>query len=489
MANRTKKPRPAVTQQDARTGAAETAPAAAPPPFPIVGVGASAGGLTPFLELLRHIPSSPGMAIVFILHAERHDSALAAVVGRVTSLPVSLIEDGMAVECDHVYVAPPAAVVTLENGRFVVRDRADDAAVPIDVFFRSLAEDQTTSAVGVVLSGAGSDGTLGTRAIRAEAGLSFAQDDSAEFHQMPRSAVRNGSVDLVLAPEALAMELLGVARRSRAGQPAARFPERELNAILKLLHAVHDVDFSQYKPATIVRRIRRRMALHKVDSAGEYLALLREDARELEQLAGDILIRVTAFFRDPEVFETLQRDVVPGIVQDRTDANPVRVWVPGCATGEEVYSLAMAFHEALENLGGCPIQIFGTDISEEALDRARTGIYPETIAGDVSPERLRRFFTKVEEGYRVTKSIRDCCIFARQNLTTDPPFSRLDLVSCRNVLIYACSFTSSRSSSEKRSGSRACRSRRAIPAASPVSSGRSRPRASICSRSSKNRRR
>jgi two-component system CheB/CheR fusion protein len=402
----------------------------------VVGVGASAGGLAPFLELLRHIPPSPGMAIVFILHSEKHDSVLPAVVARATPLPVSLIADGMRVECDRIYIAPPGVVVTLENACFAVRDRGEDDADPIDAFFRSLAMDQTTSAVGVVLSGSGSDGTLGTLAIRAESGFSYVQDDSAEFHQMPRSAVRDGAVDLVLAPAALAMELINVARNSLTAAAPHRLHERELTAIVRLLHASSDLDFAQYKPATIERRILRRMSLHKLDAVADYIALLRDDPAEVEQLCGDILIRVTGFFRDPDVFDALKREILPGVVERRTDANPVRVWVPGCATGEEVYSLAMAFAEVSEKLGGCPMQIFGTDVSEEALDRARSGIYPDTITADVSPERLRRFFTRVEGGYRVSKSVRDCCVFARQNLTRDPPFSRLDLVSCRNVLIY-----------------------------------------------------
>jgi two-component system CheB/CheR fusion protein len=376
------------------------------------------------------------MAIVFILHSDKHNSVLPAVVARATALPVMLVEHGMRVETDRIYIAPPGMVVTLEDACFAVRDRGADDADPIDAFFRSLAMDQTTSAVGVVLSGSGSDGTLGTLAIRAESGFSYVQDDSAEFHQMPRSAVRDGAVDLVLAPEALAMELINVARNSLDVTEPQRLQPRDLTSIIRLLHASRDIDFAQYKPATIERRILRRMALHKLDAVADYIALLRDDPAEAEQLYGDILIRVTGFFRDPEVFEALQHDVLPRIVEDRTDANPVRVWVPGCATGEEVYSLAMVFAEVTEKLGGCPIQIFGTDLSEEALDRARSGIYPETISADVSPERLRRFFTKVDEGYRVAKAVRDCCVFARQNLTKDPPFSRLDLVSCRNVLIY-----------------------------------------------------
>jgi two-component system CheB/CheR fusion protein len=425
------------------TGAIAASPAENPPalragapPFPVVGIGASAGGLGPFLELVRHIPSSPGMAIVFILHADKHNTQLHRVIARTTALPVLLIEDGMAVERDRIYVAPPGEVVTLEEARFVVRDRASDDSDPIDAFFRSLAEDQTTSAVGVVLSGSGADGTLGTLAIRAESGLSFAQDDSAEFHQMPRSAVRDGAIDLVLAPEALALELLSVARKSRVDLTTVRLAPADVAKILQLLHARHDLDFAQYKPATIERRIFRRMALHKLEEASDYLTLLREDDGELEQLYGDVLIRVTSFFRDPEVFESLQREVLPAILERRNDENPVRIWVPGCATGEEVYSLAIAFNEVSEKLGGCPVQIFGTDVSEDALARARAGIYPETIAEEMSPQRLRRYFSRVEQGYRVMKSVRDCCIFARQNLAKDPPFSRIDLVSCRNVLIY-----------------------------------------------------
>jgi two-component system, chemotaxis family, CheB/CheR fusion protein len=425
------------TDAPAPAAAAEIVSERGPVPFPIAGIGASAGGLRPFLELLRNLPEEPGLAIVFVLHQHKHDSVLDEIVGRGTTLPVVKVEDGITVQANHIYIAPPAQVVSIEGGRLFVRATEKGEQRPIDAFFHSLAEDQTNCALGVVLSGADSDGAAGTLAIRAEGGINFAQDESAEFPQMPHAAIAAGAVDFVLSAEGIAAELANVARYTRAAPMKQRLPERDLAAVFKLLHASHNIDFTHYKPATIERRIRRRMALHKLESLGDYVALLAGSRSEIEQLCNDILIRVTGFFRDPDVFDTLSRTVVPLLVANRSVENPLRVWVAGCATGEEVYSLAMVLLEATEQLGAaCPVQIFGTDISDTALERARIGLYHESIAADVSPERLRRHFTRTENGYRVSKALRDCCIFARQNLAKDPPFSRIDLVSCRNVLIY-----------------------------------------------------
>lgn len=406
-----------------------------PGTFPIVAVGASAGGIAPFLELLESVGENPGMAFVYVLHQERHDDGLAPVVSRATAMPVLRAEDGMAIEIDHVYVTPSNAILTLTDGHFSVRERGQTRGMPIDELFRSLAEHHGERAIGVVLSGSDSDGALGTKAIKAAGGITFAQDATAKFPLMPHAAVSIGAIDFVLAPSQIGAELLRIVRHDYVSGGQPRLPESERTAIFRLLHAIRDIDFTHYKPNTVERRIRRRMALHKIEDVGEYLRLLREDRREVDHLCADILIRVTGFFRDPEVFATLQQEILPGLLADRVD--PLRIWVPGCATGEEVYSLAIAVLELAPEGGfGCPIQIFGTDVSESAVQSARLGFYPETIVADVSPERLKRFFIKDEGMVRIRKEVRDCCIFARQNLTRDPPFSRLDLISCRNVLIY-----------------------------------------------------
>jgi len=241
-----------------------------------------------------------------------------------------------------------------------------------------------------------------------------------------------------MSPDEISNELLSIARHTSSAKPAiGRFDDEQMGELFSLMKGAHDVDFTNYKPSTIERRIRRRMVLHRIDHLSDYIKFLREENVELEHLYGDLLIRVTGFFRDPEVFDVLQRDILPTLLQERSHGSPIRVWVPGCATGEEAYSLAISLSESVDKRGAsCPVQIFGTDISDTAIDDARAGIYPENISADVSPERLRRYFTKADGGYRVSKAIRDCCVFARQNLTKDPPFSRLDLISCRNVMIY-----------------------------------------------------
>jgi two-component system CheB/CheR fusion protein len=405
--------------------------------FPIVGVGASAGGIEPFLEILRALPERPGMAFLYVLHQEKnHESHLADVVSRATKMPVRVVVDGTKVEADHVYIVPPAVEMSIANATLHLVERPPHS-LSIDLTLRSLAEDQGDRAIGVILSGSGSDGSLGVKAINGEGGITFAQDATAAFPNMPQAAVAMGRIDFVLPPAGIARELLRIAGHAANTGAGARLPEAELAQVFRLLQKGHDVDFTHYKPSTVERRIRRRMTVHKTVALAEYVTVLRNSPAEVEQLYREILIRVTGFFRDPEVFAALQRDFVPALLTGRNSDDPVRVWVPGCATGEEVYSLAILFVEVAGELGlTCPMQIFGTDISEEAVDRSRVGIYPENIAVDVSPERLRRFFTRVEGGYRVAKAVRDCCVFARHNLTKDPPFSRLDLVSCRNVMIY-----------------------------------------------------
>ncbi|MEA2337862.1 MAG: two-component system, chemotaxis family, CheB/CheR fusion protein, partial [Thermoanaerobaculia bacterium] len=391
------------------------------------------------MDLLRNVPADSGVAIVYLQHSEvSHSSELPQILSRVTDMPVELAVDTTVIEPNVVYIAPPDGAVTFASGVLRVEPRGDRAVLPIDTLLRSLAADQGSHAISVILSGTASDGTLGSKAIKAEGGITFAQDETARFDGMPSSAIAAGAIDFILPPTEIASEIVRIARHpyvSREGSEE-HFTEQELAKIFTLLRSAHDVDFTHYKPPTIERRIRRRMALHKVQTLGEYINILSEKREEIEQLYNDILIRVTSFFRDPEVFTTLQNDILPRLLRDRGD-KPLRIWVPGCATGEEVYSLAMVFHEALSAFEiDCPVQVFGTDVSDTSIDRARGGMYTESITAEVSAERLRRFFTRVDGGYRVGKSIRDCCIFARQNLTKDPPFSKVDLISCRNVLIY-----------------------------------------------------
>jgi two-component system, chemotaxis family, CheB/CheR fusion protein len=435
-AARRRKTADASTDVASATAAHTPSPGGANIAYPIVGVGASAGGIEPFLEILRALGDRPNLSVLFVLHQEKkHQSHLVEVVARATQMPVVAATDGAVLECNRVYIVPPAAEVSISKAKLTLIDRPAHS-LTIDLALRALGEDQGDRAVGVLLSGSGSDGALGMQTIKSEGGITFAQE-GATFPQMPQAAISVGVVDFVLPPAGIAKELLRIARHAAETGSGRRLPEHELNHLFRLLQAGHDVDFTHYKPSTVERRIRRRMAVHKVGELADYLAILRGKPSEVEQLYREILIHVTGFFRDPEVFQALQSDIVPLMLNQRDSSTPVRIWVPGCATGEEVYSLAITVLEVAGELGvNCPVQIFGTDISEEAIDRSRAGIYPENIVAEVSPERLRRFFTKVDGGYRVSKAVRDCCVFARQNLTKDPPFSRLDLVSCRNVMIY-----------------------------------------------------
>jgi len=411
-------------------------------------VGASAGGLEAFTQLLRALPADTGMAFVLVQHLDpRHQSMLTSLLAKATGMPIRQVEEGMRVEPDHVYVIPPNASMAIEGGVLRLLPRAEFRGrhMPVDFFMRALAADQQGRAIGVILSGTASDGALGMAAIKAEGGITFAQDQrTAKYDGMPRAAVAAGCVDFVLPPDGIARELVRIARHPYLIEPdlpapveAAPGHDSEIGGIFQLLRAVADVDFTHYKPPTIRRRISRRMILHKIESLALYLTYLRDHPDEVSALYNDILITVTGFFRDREAFKALKTRVFPHLGENRPPDSPIRLWVPGCATGEEAYSLAIAILEFLgARASSTPLQIFATDISEPAIEKARAGIYPENIALDVSPERLRRFFVRVDGGYQIAKSVRDMCIFARQNLVKDPPFSKLDLISCRNVLIY-----------------------------------------------------
>jgi two-component system CheB/CheR fusion protein len=415
-------------------------------PFPIVAVGASAGGLEAFSQLLQPLGADSGMAIVLVQHlAPKNPSLLPELLAGQTRMPVRQVTDGTKVEADHVYVIPPDAVMTLQNGALRLTRRSIDHGqhTPIDTFFASVAEYAQSRAIGVILSGTATDGVHGIKAIKAAGGITFAQlPESARFDGMPRAAIATEMVDLVLEPAGIAAELLRIARHPYLKRAGARgdethVSEEQLMRIFHLLRNATGVDFAQYKPPTIRRRLQRRMVLHKIGTVEHYLKFLHENPTEVHNLYQDILIHVTRFFREPESFDMLKTSVFPKIIGERKSDNPLRIWVPGCSTGEEPYSVAITLLEYLsEHETTTPIQVFATDLSESAIERARAGIYPESIAADVSPDRLRRFFTRTDGNYQISKTIRDLCVFARQDLTRDPPFSKLDLIVCRNVLIY-----------------------------------------------------
>lgn len=397
--------------------------------------------------LLKHLPADTGMAFVLVQHLDpTHESALVTLLSRATTMPVVEAKNRMKVEAGHVYIIPPNKKMGISQRslRLLPRGTSFDAHSPVDYFFRELAEDQGKFAIGVILSGTGSDGSLGVEEIKAAGGITFVQNEqTAKYAGMPSSADATGCADFVLPPEAIAVELQRMKPRMKGGPvstddgESTRSNGDEYNQICTLMRMHSGVDFAHYKPTTIRRRISRRMALHKLDTLKDYVGYLRKHPTEVEALFQDILICVTSFFRDKKLFEVLKKKVFPRLLKNKSPDGPIRLWVAGCSTGEEVYSLAIVLLEFLEKEGvHCPIQFFGSDINDAILNRARAGIYPESIAADVSPERLRRFFTRAGNGYRIAKAIRDLCIFARQDVTRDPPFSHIDLISCRNVLIY-----------------------------------------------------
>ncbi len=422
--------------------------AAARKPFLVVGVGASAGGFEAFTELLENLPSDTGMAFVFVQHLDpTHESKLAPLLSHSTQMQVAEVRDRTPVAPNHIYVIPPNTALTLSNGVLHLSPRkTGDVHLPIDHFFQSLAEDQGNLAVGVVLSGNGHDGTAGLKQIKASGGITFSQElRSAKYSGMPESAVASGCVDYVLTPGAIGRELKRIAGhevlkpvKATRGEPTLPGTEGDLTKLFALMRATTGVDFSCYKLTTLKRRIMRRMALKKIEKLEDYLGYARQNPAEVELLFQDILINVTGFFRDPAAFQALKKKIFPRIVKHRDGNSPIRIWVPGCATGEEVYSLAISLHEFFgkNQKINKTIQIFGTDISEVMVARARAGIYPLSIESEVSPERLRRYFQQVNNCYQICKFIRDACIFAKQNVAEDPPFSKLDLISCRNLLIY-----------------------------------------------------
>ena len=418
-----------------------------PTQCPVVGIGASAGGLDAFKAFLEHTPVDSGSAFVLIQHlSPNHPSMLASILSNSTDMPVVEATDGMAVEPDHVYVIPQKTTLTIEHGRLHITApaAAHGQRAPIDNFFLSLAADQGENAACIVLSGAGSDGTVGLKAVKANGGLTIAQTaETAAHDSMLQSAVRTGLVDVQLPVEEMPGKLVEYFRHlsditpQKGDDGLVQVGASSLHAVSAILLSRTGHDFGQYKQKTLIRRLQRRMQVHQIKNVSDYIALLRRDKNEPNLLFKDLLIGVTNFFRDREAFEALADKVIPELARDRRPEDKIRIWVPGCATGEEAYSLAILLSECLAAWEVKPkIQIFASDIDEDALQVARIGQYPRAIENDVSPERLNRWFTREDGGYRIRPSLREACIFAAHNLLRDPPFSRLDLISCRNLLIY-----------------------------------------------------
>jgi two-component system CheB/CheR fusion protein len=411
-----------------------------PGQFPIVGVGASAGGLAAITALLQELGPAPRLALVVVTHLDpTHESGLAEILSRATTLPVHQATDGMPVEDGHVYVAPPAFVLTIEKQALKLTPRPAAAILyaPIDQFLESLAADSAGSALGVILTGSGSDGSCGVKAIKAAGGVTFAQDATAEYRGMPSSAIATQCVDRVLPPEGIARELLRIGERS-AEQRDAPEGEAAFQRIVSALARSSGIDFTNYKHSTLRRRIERRAAVSGEASLDAYAELVEKNADEGRALRDEVLIHVTSFFRDPEMFEALKALVFPKLLDKRAREPGLRVWVPGCSTGEEVYSIAISLLEVLADSGApdLPVKLFGTDISAGTIDAARAGKYPASIEREVSRGRLDRYFTKSEGAYQVRKDLRDHCVFARHDATRDPPFAGMDLISCRNLMIY-----------------------------------------------------
>lgn len=434
--------------------------------IPVVAIGGSAGGQQAVTELLSCLSATTGFAFVYIQHlSASHESQLASILARATTMPVVEATNQMPILPNRVYIIPHNQDMEIQDEALVLKPRPRTMHMPIDRFFISLSERQKAGAVAILLSGLATDGTLGLKAIKVAGGITIAQDDTAQYQTMPRAAVAAGVIDLVLPPPAIADELLRLSQQTEllkltnqddevpeettnsasqtaddeeaAAAQTAGIDQEDLKPIIQLIYRTIGVDFSHYKVTTIRRRIIRRMLLYKLDSLPDYTRYLREHPDEIPVLYNDLLINVTAFFRDTEAMTYLGKVLLPQLVKTISLGDPLRIWVPACSTGQEAYSLSMLLLEIIgENTASPPIHIFATDLSEPAIVRARQGIYTKSEVADVSPKRLQRFFTRIDDQYRIHKTIRDLCVFAPHNLFKDPPFSRLDLISCRNLLIY-----------------------------------------------------
>jgi two-component system CheB/CheR fusion protein len=418
--------------------------------FPIVGIGASAGGLEAFEQFFTHMPPDSGIAFVLVPHLDpAYKGIMPELIKRYTKMKVFQVEDGMKVQPDCVYIIPPNRDLAILHGtlRLLELSTSRGLRLPIDFFFRHLAEDQKEKGISIILSGMGTDGTMGLKAIKENLGMVMVQDlKSAKFDGMPRSAIDTGLADYIASAEELPAKLISYVKHYKVvPMEKLTIESKALSALQKifvLLRSQTGCDFSFYKRNTIYRRIERRMIVHQISDINQYVRYLQENSHELELLFKELLIGVTNFFRDPAAFEILKEKAVPQILKSKGKENVLRVWVPGCSTGEEAYSIAVILKECLDKLkqkGKFKIQIFATDIDKDAIEKARQGTYPSNIAADVSPERLQRFFVKADTSYRVKKEIREMIVFAPHNVITGPPFTKLDILSCRNLLIYLTS--------------------------------------------------
>jgi chemotaxis methyl-accepting protein methylase len=418
-----------------------------PPLFPIVGIGSSAGGLEALEQFLRHAPEGCGMAFVIVQHLDpTHKGIMPELLQRVTGMEVFQVRDRMRVKPDCVYVIPPNRDMSILHGILHLFEptAARGLRLPIDFFFRSLAEDRQDGSIGVILSGMGSDGTMGLREIKGKGGVALVQDPaSAKFDSMPKSAINSGLADIIAPAEELPGKIVDYFRHplviAKSELPLEEKDQSALEKVIILLRAKTGNDFSLYKKNTVYRRIERRMGIHQINRISAYVRYLQENPQEVELLFRELLIGVTSFFRDPESWEQVQKEAIPAILSEHPTGGCLRAWSAGCSTGEEAYSLAITFKEAINRLKlpeNFTLQIFATDLDGDAVVKARQGVYPANIAADVSPERLQRFFIPEGGGYRVCKEIREMVTFATQNIIMHPPFTKLDILLCRNLLIY-----------------------------------------------------
>lgn len=414
--------------------------------FPIVGIGASAGGLEAFEQFFINLPPDSGMAFVLVQHLDpTHKSILVDLVRRYTRMQVEEAEDGMLVEPDRAYIIPPNRDMAILNGTLHLIEPVAPRGhrLPIDYFFRSLAQDQHQNVVAIILSGTGTDGTLGCKAVKGEGGMVMVQaPDSAKYDGMPRSAVNAGVADFVLPVEDMASQLLTYVELASGKLVLSQsdpvpVAEDDVNKIYILIRNQTGHDFSLYKSNTVIRRIERRMTVNQITEMPQYLKYLQQNPMEVDTLFKELLIGVTSFFRDADAFQALNVKVIPALFLDRPQDRPIRVWVPGCSSGEEAYSIAILMHEYMRlNRLDFAIQVFATDIDAEAIESARQGIYPDSIALDVSPDLLQRYFSRRDNSYQIEQRLRESMVFATHSLIKDPPFSKLDLITCRNLLIY-----------------------------------------------------
>ncbi|RJQ43349.1 MAG: PAS domain-containing protein [Nitrospiraceae bacterium] len=414
--------------------------------FFIAGIGASAGGLEAFQDFFTHMPPDSGMAFVLVPHLDpTHKSIIGEILKKYTEMKIIQAEDGLKVRPNCIYLIPPDKNIAILHGTLQLIEPAERRGLrhPIDYFFRTLAEDQGEKAVAIILSGTGTEGTLGIKAVKGEGGLVIVQDPkTAKYDGMPRSAITTDMVDYILPPANMPEMLMKFLSR-----PHAKLPERPTSAESRLPDSLQKIfilvrnqtghDFTYYKQNTIVRRIEKRMTIHQIDTIADYVTYLRDNPSEINILFKELLIRVTKFFRDPDAFEFLKKKVLPDICKNASEERTVRIWVPGCSTGEEAYSIALLLHEYIsEQNQPCKIQIFATDIDSDSIETARTGLYPDNISDDISKEQLKRYFTKEDNAYRISNRIREMVVFAVQNVVKDPPFSKVDMIICRNLLIY-----------------------------------------------------